>query len=107
MLPKKLAWLILAALLAGGACAVKQQPQNFPVREEYVKAKEGLDARIKEAILKGEAIPGMTAEQVMISCGPPKQVISERNRIGGYDTVWKYQGFAVVFGDDSVAKEVR
>lgn len=49
----------------------------YASREGYVSAHPELNPQIKEAILKGEIIAGMTEEEVKASWGSPYQIINK------------------------------
>jgi hypothetical protein len=87
--------LFLVLALFVGACATTQS------REAYVKAHPELAPTVKNAILEGGAMPGMTQEQVRVSCGEPNLVSTGRHN-GEYCNLWGYKRYTVTFQDGKV-----
>jgi outer membrane protein assembly factor BamE (lipoprotein component of BamABCDE complex) len=87
--------LFLVLALFVGACTTMQS------REAYVKAHPGLDHTVKNAILEGGAVPGMTQEQVRVSCGEPN-LVSTGMQNGAYCDLWGYKHYTVTFKDGKV-----
>ena len=87
--------LLLVLALFVGACATMQS------REAYVKAHPKLDPKVKNAILEGGAVPGMTQEQVRVSCGEPNLVSTGKHN-GEYCNLWGYKRYTVTFKDGKV-----
>lgn len=95
--------LVIAVVLS--ACATPATvTQN---REAYVQAHPELNSKVKEAILRGEAVAGMTPEQVTVSCGSPNLVTSEKDKRGKYCSLWGYKRYTVVFGEDNKVIDVK
>lgn len=98
-----IAILLLSALLS--ACATPATLAQS--REAYVQAHPELSPQVKEAILRGEAVAGMTPEQVTVSCGSPNLVTQEKDKGGKYCSLWGYKRYTVVFGEDNKVIEVK
>lgn len=92
---KTLILLVVISAIFVGACA----PTLSQTREDYVKANPNLDPQIKEAILSGKAIPGMTAEDVKASCGSPN-IATRGAEAGKYCDYWGYKRYSVTFGPE-------
>ncbi|MBM4272951.1 MAG: outer membrane protein assembly factor BamE [Deltaproteobacteria bacterium] len=67
MLSKKILFIIIAIMSLLIGC--------YTSREGYVSAHPELNPKIKEAILKGEVLEGMTEEEVKASRGTPAQIV--------------------------------
>jgi hypothetical protein len=87
--------LLLIVAIFLGACA----PTLTQTREDYVKAHPGLDPKVKDAILQGQAVPGMTPGEVRASCGEPN-LVSRGVEAGKYCDYWGYKRFRVTFGPE-------
>jgi hypothetical protein len=99
---KTLIMLIILSILSV-ACA----PSLKETRENYVKAHPNLSQEAKEAILKGEAVIGMTEDDVKASCGTPNIVkpgAGEAKEICDY---WGYKRYKVYFDKDGKVIKVR
>jgi outer membrane protein assembly factor BamE (lipoprotein component of BamABCDE complex) len=90
--------LFLVLALFVGACAT---PTTMQSREAYVKAHPQLDPKVKNAILEGSAVPGMTQEQVLVSCGEPNLTSTGKHN-GAYCNLWGYKRYTVTFQDGKV-----
>jgi hypothetical protein len=90
--------LFLVLALFVGACAT---PTTLQSREAYVKAHPGLDPKVKNVILEGGAVPGMTQEQVRVSCGEPNLVSTGKHN-GEYCNLWGYKRYTVTIKDGKV-----
>jgi hypothetical protein len=91
--------LFLVLALFVGACATPTTLTQS--REAYVKAHPELDPKVKSAILEGDAVPGMTQEQVRVSCGEPNLKSTGKHN-GGYCDLWGYKRYTVTFKDGKV-----
>ncbi len=91
--------LVLALALLAGACATPTTLTQS--REAYVKAHPELDPKVKTAILQGGAVPGMSQEEVLVSCGEPN-LKSTGKRNGEYCDLWGYKRYTVTFQDGKV-----
>src|SRR5687768_2935034 len=80
---------ILALLLFGG-CASSPISRIDGNRGKY----ESWPIDVQEAVLNGEARPGMTPEQVEMALGKPTQVVSRSVRTA-QDEIWIYRKSAV------------
>lgn len=85
-------------LLAGwsmvlAACSSSPMSRIDADRARY----DSYPIEVRQAILNGEAIKGMTPEQVEMSLGKPSQVIT-RSAKGGEDEVWVYRKSAGLGG---------
>jgi outer membrane protein assembly factor BamE (lipoprotein component of BamABCDE complex) len=67
MSPNKLLFIILVIMSLSIGCYIS--------REGYVSAHPELNPQIKEAIIKGEVLEGMTEDEVKASWGSPYQVV--------------------------------
>ena len=76
-------------------------------REAYVQAHPELSSKVKEAILRGDAVVGMTPEQVTVSCGSPNLVTTEKDKRGKYCSLWGYKRYTVMFGEDNTVIDVK
>ena len=92
--PKTLILLVIIAIFLG-ACA----PTLTQTREDYVKAHPNLDPKVKEAILQGQAVVGMTPGEVRASCGAPN-IASKGVEAGKYCDYWGYKRYTVTFGTE-------
>lgn len=72
------------------------------IREAYVQNHPDLPKETKDAILNKKIRPGMTAEQVKISWGPPRYVDSQITTAWGHSEIWHYQGLWVWMVDEKV-----
>jgi hypothetical protein len=95
---RKLALFLILALFVG-ACATPTTLMQS--QEAYVKAHPELAPKVKNAILEGSAVPGMTQEQVRVSCGEPNLVSTGRHN-GEYCDLWGYKRYTVTFQDGKV-----
>ncbi|MBM4274886.1 MAG: hypothetical protein FJ134_10580 [Deltaproteobacteria bacterium] len=102
MRQKKIIAVFFILALSVSACA----PALQDYREDYVKSHPDLDPRIREAILKGEAVVGMTQEQVMASCGAPN-LTTRGQEAGKYCDYWGYKRFTVTIGPDGKVINVK
>jgi outer membrane protein assembly factor BamE (lipoprotein component of BamABCDE complex) len=91
--------LFLVLALFAGACATPTTLMDS--REAYVKAHPELDPTVKNAILEGTAVPGMTQKQVRASCGEPN-LTSTGKYHGEYCDLWGYKRYTVTFKDGKV-----
>lgn len=68
-------------------------PESFykETREAYIQNHPDLSKEHKDAILNKQIRPGMTAEQVKVSWGPPAYVDSQITTALGYSEIWHYQ----------------
>lgn len=89
--------LFLVLALFVGACATTM----LQSREAYVKAHPELDPKVKNVILEGDAVPGMTQEQVRVSCGEPNLVSTGKHN-GEYCDLWGYKRYTITFKDGKV-----
>ena len=89
--------LFLVLALFVGACATTM----LQSREAYVKAHPELDTKVKKAILEGDGVPGMTQEQVRVSCGEPNLVSTGKHN-GEYCDLWGYKRYTITFKDGKV-----
>lgn len=90
--------LLVRVLLAGwlmalAACATSPMSRIDADRVKY----DSYPIEVRQAILNGEAIKGMTPEQVEMSLGKPTQIIT-RSAKGGDDEVWVYRKSAGLGG---------
>ena len=76
-------------------------PPMLQSREAYVKAHPELDPKVKNAILEGDGVPGMTQEQVRVSCGEPNLVSTGKHN-GEYCDLWGYKRYTITFKDGKV-----
>ena len=90
-------FLVLSVFV--GACATPTALMDS--REAYIKAHPELNPKVKNAILEGAAVPGMTQEQVRVSCGEPN-LVSTGERNGEYCNLWGYKRYTVTFQDGKV-----
>lgn len=81
--------LSIAALLVAG-CTTSPMSRIDENRGKY----ESWPLDVQEAVLKGEARAGMTAEQVEMALGKPTEVVS-RSAKAGEDEIWVYRKSAV------------
>lgn len=81
-------WLVMLA-----ACASSPMSRIDADRSKY----DSYPIEVRQAILNGEAIKGMTPEQVEMSLGKPSQIIT-RSAKGGDDEVWIYRKSAGIGG---------
>jgi hypothetical protein len=104
MLSKKtLIWVIIMSLFLGACATPATLTQS---REDYVKAHPNLDPKTKEAILQGNAVVGMTPDEVRASCGEPN--IKDSGVQGGkYCDLWGYKRYTVTFGPEGKAIDVK
>ena len=93
--------LLLIVAIFLGACA----PTLTQTREDYIKAHPNLDPQVKEAILQGQAVPGMTPGEVRASCGAPN-LVSKGAEAGKYCDYWGYKRFTVTFGPEGKVIQV-
>jgi hypothetical protein len=105
MVYRKILISVLLITILAGACASTTTSKQ--TKETYVKAHPALNQNIKEAMLKGEAVVGMTTEQVMISCGSPNLISSKRDERGQYYSLWSYRRYTVIFEEDNKVIEVK
>jgi uncharacterized protein YodC (DUF2158 family) len=97
--------LVLLMGVVLSACATPATlTQN---REAYIQAHPELSPKVKEAILRGDAVVGMTPEQVTVSCGSPNLVTSEKDKRGNYCSLWGYKRYTVVFGEENKVIDVK
>lgn len=81
-------WAMVAAVLLLAGCASGNKRG-----EAYVKAHPELSAELKRRIAAGEALPGMTGEQVIAALGGPKDV----RRMADGAEYWEYSAAWLVF----------
>ena len=83
---------IALPLLIGllGGCASSPIARIDDNRGKY----ESWPLEVQEAVLKGQARPGMTPEQVEMALGKPSEIVSRSVR-AGEDEVWVYRKSAV------------
>lgn len=81
--------LSITALLVAG-CATSPLSRIDDNRGKY----ESWPLDVQEAVLKGEARAGMTAEQVEMALGRPTEVVARSAR-AGEDEIWVYRKSAV------------
>ncbi|MES2692153.1 MAG: hypothetical protein V4773_01685 [Verrucomicrobiota bacterium] len=80
--------ILLAGWLAVlAACSTSPMSRIDSDRARY----ETWPLEVQQAILNGEAIKGMTPEQVEMSLGKPSQIVSRSGKGGGDDEVWVYK----------------
>jgi outer membrane protein assembly factor BamE (lipoprotein component of BamABCDE complex) len=87
----------------------------YTSREGYVSAHPELKPNIKEAILKGEIVAGMTREEVRASLGEPPTVAKgyEAGRHGRYGKYagqchyWHYNYSTIIFGEDGRVVDIK
>jgi len=91
--------LFLVLALFVGACATPTTLTQS--REDYIKAHPNLDPKVKNAILQGGAVAGMTQEEVRASCGEPN-LVSTGSHEGKYCDLWGYKRYTVTFQDGKV-----
>lgn len=85
-------------LLAGWSMALAACSSSPMSRIDADRAKyDSYPIEVRQAILNGEAVKGMTPEQVEMSLGKPSQVIT-RSAKGGDDEVWIYRKSAGLGG---------
>jgi uncharacterized protein YodC (DUF2158 family) len=102
---KRMFVLVLLMGVVLSACATPATlTQN---REAYIQAHPELSPKVKEAILRGDAVVGMTPEQVTVSCGSPNLVTSEKDKRGNYCSLWGYKRYTVVFGEENKVIDVK
>lgn len=75
--------LIFLLLLAMGCAPLVKT--SFSHRQEYVNSHSGLSLEIKQSILKGEVMNGMTKEDVLAILGKPTRISAEQ-----YGESWFY-----------------
>jgi hypothetical protein len=78
------------ALLWLGGCATSPISRIDENRGKY----ESWPLEVQEAVLKGEARPGMTPEQVEMALGKPTEVVTRSVRTA-QDEIWVYRKSAV------------
>ncbi len=78
--------LSLAVLLLAAGCSSSPMSRIDANRARY----ESWPLEVQQAVLNGQAIKGMTPEQVEMSLGKPTEVVS-RSAKGGDDEVWVYR----------------
>jgi len=103
MAKKKLAIMLIASFLLLSACG----PSLTQTREDYLKANPNISEAKKEAILKGEAVVGMTEKDVQASCGSPNIVsrgVGKNKEICDY---WGYKRYKVYFDQEGKVIEVK
>jgi hypothetical protein len=95
-------FLVLALFL--GACATPTTLTQS--REAYVKAHPDLDPKVKNAILQGGVMVGMTQDEVRASCGEPN-IKSAGVQAGKYCDYWGYKRYTVTIGPEGKVIEVK
>lgn len=112
----------LSLLLCSCATTSQAKMPNYESRKNYVEIHPGLASEIKQAILKGDVIEGMTKQDVLAAWGEPskihrysehKRLIDETNE-NTHDENWLYDqpfySFAprkfVRFGIDGIVNYV-
>jgi hypothetical protein len=78
--------LSFAVLLLAAGCSSSPMSRIDADRARY----ESWPLDVQQAVLNGQAIKGMTPEQVEMSLGKPTEVVS-RSAKGGDDEVWVYR----------------
>ncbi len=79
--------LLLAGwLMALAACSSSPMSRIDAERGKY----DSYPIEVRQAILNGEAVKGMTPEQVEMALGKPTEIIT-RSAKGGDDEVWVYR----------------
>lgn len=81
--PKIIMILSLSSLLCGCATTSQAKMPNYESRKSYVETHSELSSEIKQAILKGKVIEGMTKDEVLAAWGEPtsRHKYSERKRL--------------------------
>jgi hypothetical protein len=80
-----------SALVISGAVWLVACSSSPMSRIDGNRAKyESWPIEVQQAVLNGQAIKGMTAEQVEMSLGKPSEIVS-RSAKGGDDEVWVYK----------------
>jgi hypothetical protein len=77
---------VVAAVFGLAACSSSPMSRIDADRGKY----ESWPLEVQQAVLNGQAIKGMTPEQVEMSLGRPSEVVS-RSAKGGDDEVWVYR----------------
>lgn len=111
LLKRLLIVLIIVFTSLLGACG----PSLMEIRDNYVRAHPNLDPKIREAILKGDIVAGMTREEVRASLGEPYNVTSrfEAERYGRYGRYsgqchyWRYKYSTIIFGEDGKVIDMK
>ncbi len=85
--------LLVGCLIALAGCSTSPMSRIDADRARY----DSYPIEVRQAILNGEAIKGMTPEQVEMALGKPTQVIT-RSAKGGEDEVWVYRKSAGLGG---------
>lgn len=83
----------LALAVAGAGCGSSPISRIDADRARY----ESWPLDVQQAVLNGQAIKGMTPEQVEMSLGKPSEVVV-RSAKGGDDEVWVYRKGAALGG---------
>jgi len=104
MLAKKTLIAVIIVSLFLGACATTTTLTQS--RENYVKAHPDLDPKVKNAILQGGAVVGMTQDEVRASCGEPN-IKSSGVQAGKYCDLWGYKRYTVTFGPEGKVIDVK
>jgi hypothetical protein len=104
MVAKKALLVVIIVSLVLGACATPTTLTQS--REDYVKAHPNLNPKVKEAILQGEAVVGMTPDEVRASCGQPN-IVNTGVQAGKYCDFWGYKRYTVTFGPEGKVTEVK
>ncbi|MCX5697567.1 MAG: hypothetical protein NTU54_06355 [Candidatus Omnitrophica bacterium] len=112
----------LSLLLCGCVTTSQAKMPNYEARKSYVETHSELAVEIKQAILKGKVIEGMTKQDVLVAWGEPSKIhrYSEHKRLvdetdeNTHDESWLYDqpfySFAprkfVRFGTDGIVNYV-
>ena len=70
----KLIPLLLILIITGCATASQAKMPNYNSRQEYLNNNSELSPEIKQAILKGKVIEGMTKQDVLATWGEPSRI---------------------------------
>jgi hypothetical protein len=81
-----MASLMVSGLLLLAGCSTSPISRIDADRARY----ESWPLEVQQAVLNGEAIKGMSPEQVEMALGKPSQIVS-RSAKGGDDEVWVYR----------------
>lgn len=106
--------LLFVLMIIGCATTSQAKMPNYESRKNYVETHPELYSEIKEVILKGKVIEGMTKQDVLATWGEPSRVSGYDEPEGEYGENWYYDqpvySFAsrkfVRFGVDGIVNYV-
>lgn len=82
--------LLLSFLIIGCATTGQAKMADAKSRQYYVDIHTGLSTDIKQAILKGKVIEGMTKEDVLATWGEPSRILPYNGSDDTYGEDWYY-----------------